>query len=235
MPTVVLVRHGLTEMTGPKLAGWTPGLGLDDRGRQQAEAVAERLRPLPFAAAVSSPLDRCLQTAETILAGRETPLLEVDDRLGECRYGDWTGQELKVLAKDPLWKVVQSHPSAVVFPGPEGEPLAQTQTRAVAAIRDGNARVEKAAGPDAVWLACSHGDVIKAIVADALGLHLDLFQRISADPCSVTVIRYTELRPFVVRMNDTGGDVAALIPPKKKRRRKASSDAVVGGGVPEPA
>jgi broad specificity phosphatase PhoE len=113
--------------------------------------------------------------------------------------------------------------------------LAQTQTRAVAAIRDGNARVEKKFGPDAVWLACSHGDVIKAIVADALGLHLDLFQRISADPCSVTVIRYTELRPFVVRMNDTGGDVAALIPPKKKRRRKASSDAVVGGGVPDPA
>jgi probable phosphomutase (TIGR03848 family) len=232
MPTVVLVRHGLTEMTGPKLAGWTPGLGLDDRGRKQAEAVAERLRPLPFAAAVSSPLDRCLQTAETILAGRDLPELEVDDRLGECRYGDWTGKELKTLAKDPLWKVVQSHPSAVVFPGPEGEPLAHTQARAVAAVRDVNARVEKAAGADAVWLACSHGDVIKAIVADALGLHLDLFQRISADPCSVTVIRYTDLRPFVVRMNDTGGDVASLVPPKKKRRRKTSSDAAVGGGVP---
>ena len=232
MPTVVLVRHGLTAMTGPKLAGWTPGLGLDERGRKQAEAVAERLRPLPFAAAVSSPLDRCLQTAGTILAGRDSPSLEVDERLGECRYGDWTGQDLKVLAKDPLWKVVQAHPSAVVFPGPEGEPLAYTQTRAVAAVRDVNARVEAAAGPDAVWLACSHGDVIKAIVADALGLHLDLFQRISADPCSVTVIRYTELRPFVVRMNDTGGDVTALIPPKKRRRRTRTSDATVGGGVP---
>jgi broad specificity phosphatase PhoE len=127
---------------------------------------------------------------------------------------------------------VQAHPSAVVFPGPEGEPLAYTQTRAVAAVREVNARVEAEAGPDAVWLACSHGDVIKAIVADALGLHLDLFQRISADPCSVTVIRYTEMRPFVVRMNDTGGDVAALIPPKKRRRRKAASDATVGGGVP---
>jgi len=232
MPTVVLVRHGLTEMTGPKLAGWTPGLGLDERGRKQAEAVAERLRPLPFAAAVSSPLDRCLQTAETILAGRETPALEVDERLGECRYGDWTGQDLKALAKDPLWKVVQAHPSAVVFPGPEGEPLAYTQTRAVAAVRDVNARVEASAGPDALWLACSHGDVIKAIVADALGLHLDLFQRISADPCSVTVIRYTDLRPFVVRMNDTGGDVTSLIPPKKRRRRSRASDATVGGGVP---
>ncbi len=232
MPTVVLVRHGLTHMTGPVLAGWTPGLGLDDRGRKQAEAVAERLRPLPFVAAVSSPLDRCLQTAETILAGRETPTLEVDDRLGECRYGDWTGKELKVLAKDPLWKVVQNHPSAVVFPGPEGEPLRDTQNRAVAAIRDHDKRVEAEHGADAVWLACSHGDVIKAIVADALGLHLDQFQRISADPCSATVIRYTELRPFVLRTNDTGGDVTSLIPPKKKgRRRKPSSDATVGGGV----
>jgi probable phosphomutase (TIGR03848 family) len=233
MPTVVLVRHGLTAMTGPKLAGWTPGLGLDDRGRAQAAAVAERLRPLPFAAAVSSPLDRCLQTSEAILTGREAPSLEVDDRFGECRYGDWTGQDLKTLAKDPLWKVVQSHPSAVVFPGPEGEALAETQARAVAAVRDWNVRVSQQAGPDAVWFACSHGDVIKAIVADALGLHLDLFQRISADPCSVTVIRYTELRPFVLRMNDTGGDVAALLPPKKKRRsRKSSSDAAVGGGAP---
>src|SRR5690242_16406932 len=164
MPTVVLVRHGLTEMTGPKLAGWTPGLGLDDRGRQQAQAVAERLRPLPFAAAVSSPLDRCLQTAETILAGRDGPSLEVDDRLGECRYGDWTGQDLKTLAKDPLWKVVQAHPSAAVFPGPEGEALRDTQSRAVDALRDWDRRIQEQSGPDALWLACCHGDVIKAVV-----------------------------------------------------------------------
>src|SRR3954471_6839434 len=228
MPTLVLVRHGLTVMTGPKLAGWTAGLGLDERGREQAAAVAERLRPLPFAAAVSSPLDRCLQTAAAILEGRDGPELAVDDRLGECRYGDWTGQDLKTLAKDPLWKVVQSHPSAVTFPGPEGEPLRETQNRAVAAVREWNARL----GPDATWLGCSHGDVIKAIVADALGLHLDQFQRIVVDPCSVTVIRYTETRPFVVRVNDTGGGVADLLPPpKKKGRRKPSSDAPVGGGA----
>ena len=227
MTTVVLVRHGLTHLTGPVLAGWTPGLHLDERGEKQAAAVAERLRPLPLAAVVSSPLDRCLDTAGAILAGRDQPL-EVDDRLGECRYGDWTGRPLKELAKDPLWKVVQAHPSAVVFPGPEGEALRDTQARAVAAVRDWNARL----GPDATWLACSHGDVIKAVVADAMGLHLDQFQRIAIDPCSVTVIRYTELRPFVVRVNDTGGGVAALLPPTKKgRRRKASSDAVVGGGA----
>jgi probable phosphoglycerate mutase len=225
MTTVVLVRHGLTAMTGPVLAGWTPGLHLDERGRTQAAAVAERLREVPLDAIVSSPLDRCLDTSEAIAAGRGTDV-KVDDRLGECRYGDWTGRPLKELAKDPLWKVVQNHPSAVVFPGPEGEPLRETADRAVAAVRDWNARL----GPEATWLGCSHGDVIKAIVADALGLHLDQFQRISVDPCSVTVIRYTELRPFVLRVNDTGGGVTDLLPPKKKSRRKASSDAVVGGG-----
>ena len=227
MTTVVLVRHGLTHLTGPVLAGWTPNLHLDERGTAQAEAVAERLRPVPFTAVVSSPLDRCLDTAGHVLAGRDGLALQVEDRLGECRYGDWTGRPIKELAKDPLWKVVQNHPSAVVFPGPEGEALAHTQARAVAAVRDWNARL----GPDATWLACSHGDVIKAIVADAMGLHLDQFQRIVIDPCSVTVIRYTELRPFVVRVNDTGGGVADLVPPARKgRRRKASSDATVGGG-----
>ncbi len=228
MTTVVLVRHGLTAMTGPVLAGWTPGLHLDDRGKAQADAVADRLRDVPFAALVSSPLDRCLDTAGTIAARREDgQQVQIEDRLGECRYGDWTGKPLKELAKDPLWKVVQNHPSAVTFPGPEGEPLRETQNRAVAAIRDWNSRV----GADVTWLACSHGDVIKAVVADALGLHLDQFQRISIDPCSVTIIRYTELRPFVVRVNDTGGGVTELLAkPKKGRRRKASSEAAVGGG-----
>ncbi len=229
MTTVVLVRHGLTHLTGPVLAGWTPGLHLDERGRKQAAAVAERLRPVSFAALVSSPLDRCLDTAAAVVEGRAQEV-QVDDRLGECRYGDWTGRPLKELAKDPLWKVVQNHPSAVVFPGPEGEPLRETQNRAVAAVRDWNAKL----GPDATWLACSHGDVIKAVVADALGLHLDQFQRIVIDPCSVTIIRYTDQRPFVVRVNDTGGGVADLLPPparKGRRTRKADPDAVVGGGA----
>jgi len=227
MTTVVLVRHGLTHLTGPVLAGWTPGLHLDERGQKQAEAVAERLRPVPFDAVVSSPLDRCLDTSAAVLAGRDLPLT-VDERLGECRYGDWTGRPIKELVKDPLWKVVQNHPSAVVFPGPEGEALRDTQGRAVAAVRDWNFRL----GDHAIWMACSHGDVIKAIVADAMGLHLDQFQRIVIDPCSVTVLRYTELRPFVVRVNDTGGGVADLLPPVKKgRRRKASSEATPGGGA----
>jgi len=227
--TVLLVRHGRTKANATAiLAGWTPAVGLDEQGREQAQALGERLRPVPLTAIVSSPLDRCLQTAAALADGRGDLDVQTDDRLGEARYGDWTGQELKKLAKDPLWKVVQQHPSAAVFPGDGGEGLAQTQARAVAAVREWNTRL----GPDATWLACSHGDVIKAVVADALGLHLDLFQRIVVDPCSLTVVRYTPTRPFVLRLNDTGGGVSALLPPKRRRRRRtADADAVVGGGA----
>jgi probable phosphomutase (TIGR03848 family) len=229
--TVILLRHGRTTAnTGGVLAGWTPGVQLDETGLAQVRAVGERLAKVPLAAVVSSPLERCQQTATALLDGRDLSV-QTDDRLGEARYGDWTGRTIKELVKEPLWKVVQQHPSAAVFPGAEGEGLAQTQSRAVAAVRAWNATL----GPDAVWLACSHGDVIKAILADALGLHLDQFQRIVVDPASISVITYTETRPFVVRMNDTGGDVSALVPPKRRRRRTPSSDAVVGGGAGTPA
>ncbi|MFQ1002594.1 histidine phosphatase family protein [Modestobacter sp. SSW1-42] len=227
MTTVILLRHGRTTAnTAGVLAGWTPGVQLDETGQGQVAAVAQRLSSVPLAAVVSSPLERCRQTAGAVVAGRELEL-RTDDRLGEARYGDWTGRPIKELAKEPLWKVVQQHPSAAVFPGPEGEGLAQTQARAVAAVREWNATL----GPDAVWVACSHGDVIKAVLADAFGMHLDSFQRIVVDPASISVVTYTDTRPFVVRVNDTGGDVAALIPPKRKRGRRKSSDAVVGGGA----
>ena len=230
MATVLLVRHGLTAMTGPVLAGHTPGVHLDERGRAQAAAMAARLVPVPLAAVVTSPLERCVETAQAVLAGRSL-VSSIEPRLAEVRYGDWTGKPLKELAKQPLWRVVQAHPSAVVFPGAEGEALAGAQSRAVSAVRGWDARIAASAGPDAVWLACSHGDIIKAILADALGLHLDLFQRIVVDPCSVSVVRYTDTRPFVLRVNDTGGDVAALLPPKRRRRRKPAADAAVGGGA----
>jgi len=226
--TVILLRHGRTTAnTGGVLAGWSPGVRLDEAGEAQVAAVGERLAKVPLAAVVSSPLERCQQTSAAVAAGRNLTV-QTDDRLGEARYGDWTGRTIKELAKEPLWRVVQQHPSAAVYPGPEGEGLAQTQARAVAAVRAWNATL----GPEAVWLACSHGDVIKGILADALGLHLDQFQRIVVDPASISVVTYTDTRPFVVRVNDTGGDVSALIPPARKRRRsKASSDAVVGGGA----
>jgi probable phosphomutase (TIGR03848 family) len=232
--TVILLRHGRSSAnTAGVLAGRTAGVELDDTGRGQAWALAQRLKPVPLAAVVSSPLERCRQTVEPLLAGRELSV-EVDDELAEVDYGDWTGRELKALVKEPLWKVVQQHPSAAVFPGGEG--LAGMQARAVAAIRGHDAKVAAEHGPHAVWLACSHGDVIKSVLADALGSHLDSFQRILVDPCSISVVHYTETRPFVSRMNDAGGDVSGLVPaPRKGRRRKTpakpSSDAVVGGST----
>jgi probable phosphomutase (TIGR03848 family) len=176
---------------------------------------------------VSSPLERTQETADVMLAHRSDAVVRhVDERLGECRYGDWTGGSLKHLAKEPMWKVVQSHPSAAVFPGPDGESMADMQHRAVTAVRSWNERL----GADATYAVVSHGDVIKAILADAMGMHLDQFQRIVVDPCSVSIVRYTPLRPFLVRSNDTGGDLSGLRPPPKRRRRRTSSDAAVGGG-----
>ncbi len=237
MSTVLLVRHGRTAANSSGvLAGWTPGVALDETGQAQAAALAARLAAVPLAGIVTSPLQRCHETAVVIAAGRGLEVL-LDERLGECHYGDWTGQELKRLAKDPLWKVVQQHPSAARFPGATGESLRAMQLRAVDAVRDGGERLDaQVAGGEALWVALSHGDVIKAVVADALGMHLDAFQRIVIDPCSVTAVRYTGLRPFVLRMNDTGGDLAALVPAKRRARRRrgglaADSDAVVGGGA----
>lgn len=225
MTVVLLVRHGLTAGTGHVLTGRTPGIPLDDRGREQAAALAARLAGVRLDAIVTSPLERCRQTAEAIAAAHEGEPLPVkeDGQFAEVNYGDWTGQPLKRLAKNPLWRVVQAHPSAVRFPGKDAESLLEVQHRAVQAVREWNARL----GQDAVYLVCSHGDVIKSVIADSLGLHLDLSQRIQVDPCSLSVIRYTPLRPFLVRMNDTGRTAAGLANGQQPRQ----GDAAVGGGA----
>lgn len=232
MSTLLLVRHGLTAMTGPVLAGRTPGVHLDERGEKQAETTAERIAALPLAAVVSSPLDRCLDTAGYVQraqadAGRDLDV-QIERRLIECDYGEWTGRPLKELARDPIWKLVQTQPSAARFPS--GESMTEISARAVAAVREWNARLPE----DAIWVACSHADVIKVILADALGLHLDQYQRIVVDPCSVSVVRYTAARPYVLRSNDVGSDLAAFAPPKKRRRTRRD-DAAIGGGAGGPA
>ncbi|HSE72505.1 MAG TPA: histidine phosphatase family protein [Nocardioidaceae bacterium] len=232
MATVILARHGRTTAnTSGVLAGRSKGVHLDEHGLGQAKAAGERLTGLPLAAIVTSPLERCRETAREINRAQAQQLTVASERrLVECDYGSWTGQEIKSLAKEPLWKTVQAHPAAAVFP--DGESMAQMMARAVAAVRDWDARVEAEHGPDAVWVAVSHGDVIKSVIADALGLHLDLFQRIVVDPSSLSVIRYTALRPFVVSVNSHAGDLGHLRPPKKRRRgSRRDSDAVVGGGA----
>jgi probable phosphomutase (TIGR03848 family) len=242
--TVLLVRHGRTEAnTSGVLAGWTPGIGLDDHGRGQAEALATRIAAagIEVRRVVSSPLQRCQETAAIVVAAAADGIpIEQDERLGEARYGSWTGRKLAELAKEDLWRVVQDQPSAARFPdGDEypGESMAQMQSRALDAVRSLDAEVEKAHGADAVWVAVSHGDVIKAILADAAGAHLDQFQRIQVDPASVSVVRYTARRPFLLRSNDTGGDLGPLKPrpkpatPTEGEDATDAGDAAVGGGA----
>ncbi|WP_346167219.1 histidine phosphatase family protein [Streptomyces javensis] len=231
MPMLILVRHGRsTANTAGVLAGWTPGVALDERGTAQAAALPGRLAGLPLAAAVTSPLQRCRETLAPLLAARPELPLHPEDRIGECHYGDWSGRKLAELADEPLMNIVQQHPSAAAFPG--GESMRAMHARAVEAVRDWNARIESEHGSDAVYLMCSHGDIIKALVADALGLHLDLFQRISVEPCSVTAIRYTPTRPFLVRLGDTG-DFAGLAP-REENSGHRGGDAAVGGDAGAP-
>ncbi|MEU3474021.1 phosphoglycerate mutase [Rhodococcus sp. 15-2388-1-1a] len=232
--TVILLRHGRsTSNTAGTLAGRSAGVELDDRGREQAQAVADRLGELPVSEIVRSPLLRCEQTVEPLAAKLGlSPVVE--DRLVEVDYGQWTGRTIKELLAEPLWKVVQQHPSAAVFP--EGEGLATVQQRAVQAVREHDARLAAQHGRDVLWVACSHGDVIKSVLSDAMGAHLDSFQRIVADPASISVVRYTSTRPFVLRTNDTGSDLSAFVPkaeePSTTEPGNAdSSDAVVGGGA----
>jgi probable phosphomutase (TIGR03848 family) len=234
--TVILVRHGRTTANSSGvLAGRTPGVKLDETGVAQAQRTAERLAVVPLVAVVSSPLERCRQTARHLLKAQEgSPVTATERGITECDYGDWQGKALKDLAKDPLWKVVQSQPSAAAFPA--GESMATMQARAVSAVRRLDAGFESEHGASAVWVAVSHGDIIKAVLADALGMHLDLFQRIQVDPASVSIVRYTASRPYVLASNTHAGDLSWLKPPPAKGRRRtakaaAGTDAAVGGGA----
>ncbi|QNI07403.1 MSMEG_4193 family putative phosphomutase [Mycobacterium kubicae] len=227
--TVILLRHGRsTSNTAGVLAGRSEGVDLDDRGREQAAGLVDRIGDLPIRALVSSPLLRCRRTLEPLATALCLEPL-IDERLAEVDYGEWTGRKISELANEPLWRVVQAHPSAAVFPGGEG--LAQVQARAVSAVREHDRRLAEQHGGDALWVACTHGDVIKSLIADAYGIHLDGFQRVTADPSSVSVIRYTPLRPFVLHVNHTGARLAAALRAAPPPREQPSSDAVVGGSA----
>ncbi|MDV6014040.1 MSMEG_4193 family putative phosphomutase [Haloechinothrix sp. LS1_15] len=225
MGTVILLRHARSEANNSGvLAGRTPNVGLDATGRDQAAALVERLAGVELAGLVHSPLLRCEQTVEPLARARGIPPI-VDDALCEVDYGDWTGRELGALQQEELWQAIQSRPSAVRFPS--GERLSHVQHRAVEAVRGYDSKFATADGSPPVWLLCSHGDVIKSILADALGQHLDLFQRLVVDPASISIVRYTELRPFVLRLNDSGDGLGAVLP----TRGTGGTDATVGGGA----
>ena len=225
MATVMLVRHGRTAANALGiLAGTAPGTQLDDDGVAQATELGELLSEVEPAAIIASPLERTMQTANIIsrfITGNSDRTVIEEHGLIECDYGNWTGKSLSELSQEPLWSAVQNHPSSVVFPA--GESMSAMQARAVGAVRRWNDLL----GPDSFYVAVSHGDVIKSIVADAMGAHLDHFQRISIDPCSVTVIRYSESRPFILGLNGNGTQVERFV----RASKESSSDAPVGGGV----
>lgn len=225
MATVILVRHGRTTANAAGLlAGRADGVRLDDIGAAQANATGLRLAAVPLVGVVSSPLERCRQTAQFILDHQPgVPLTPIEDGITECDYGQWQGRTLSELSTEKLWATVQAQPSAVTFPG--GESMATMQSRAVEAIRRHDAAFEAEHGPGAVWVAVSHGDIIKSVLADALGMHLDLFQRINVGPASVSIIRYGASRPSVYATNTDAGDLSWLA------GSAPAADAQVGGGA----
>ena len=233
MPICLLVRHGHSTANAEGiLAGRLDGVLLTDTGRQQVEVLAGRFAGLSLTRVVSSPLERCRETAQA-LAGAMSPILEVevDEGLWECGYGAWTGRLITELVDDPLWRVVQDQPSAARFPAHDAyaaESMLEMRHRAVATIRRHDAEVAEQHGPHALWAAVSHGDVIKAVLADAAGSHFDHLQRFRADPASVSVVHYTDRRPFLVGANDTGSDLSRLVPAVQPE--VPEGDAPVGGG-----
>ncbi len=202
MTDLLLIRHATNDWVGDRLAGWTPGVHLNEPGQAQAAALAERLAAWPISAIYSSPLERAVETAQAV-AGRHDLDVVIEDDVGEARYGDWTGQSIKELAKTPEWLQVQFTPGLARFPN--GEALGEMQTRAVAAVE----RLRRL-HPSGVVAVFSHADVIKAVAAYYVGMHFDLFQRLVIDTASVTWIRFTTHGPRLLRLNDTG----ALEPPK---------------------
>jgi probable phosphomutase (TIGR03848 family) len=210
MRLLLLLRHGVTEHTGARLSGWLPGLHLSDAGLRQARELAERLAPVPVDAVYASPLERCLETAAAVAEPRGLKVDTVED-LGEVRYGAWTGRTLKELAKEPAWKVVQGNFSAARFP--DGESVFELQARAVVAVE----RLREAHQGQTVAV-CSHADVIKVVAGHYLGLHLDLCQRLVVSPASLTAFAFGPV-PYLLRLNDTGGN-GDLVPSKPKRARR---------------
>ena len=208
MTQLFLVRHGNTDWADKKLAGWTPGVHLNETGAKQAEALVERLAPIRFDAIYSSPLERTIETAAPLARARGLKVIKLFD-IGEVRYGDWQGKSLSQLSKKKEWATVQLAPSMMRFPN--GESIREMQSRAVAGIE----RIA-AAHPKGTVALFSHADVIKAIVAHLIGMPLDTFQRLSIAPASVTVMVLGRFGARLLRLNDTG----PFQPPSKDGRKK---------------
>jgi probable phosphomutase (TIGR03848 family) len=214
LTSLVLVRHAVTEQTGPLLTGRNPGVDLSDDGRKQAAGLADRLADLPVAAVYASPMERTTQTAAVVAERHRLEVRELPGAL-EADYGEWTGGKLTELAKTELWKTVQRAPSRARFPG--GESLAEMQARVVRCLED-----VVADHPGEMIVVVSHADPIKAAIAHYTGVHLDLFQRIVVSPASVTAFQLSAHGAALVKCNDTGSlDELRPTPPEDKREERA--------------
>ncbi len=191
MPTIALVRHATTAATGHRLGGWTPGVHLDDAGRDQARATAQQFADHPVVAVYSSPLERTCDTA-AIIGEAVGQQVQVVPGLGETDYGEWTNRPLDELRKETLWRVIQTTPSRATFPG--GESLRSSQARMVDAIET----IAAAHGDDDLVVAVGHADPIKAALAHYLGMPLDTFQRIAISPASVSILSLRDGHPPAV-------------------------------------
>jgi probable phosphomutase (TIGR03848 family) len=216
MTLLLLVRHAVTDVTGRRLSGSLPGIHLSEEGRLQAKGLAERLAPLRLTAVYSSPLERCVETAEPIAASKRLDIGKLPE-LEEVGYGRWAGRPLAALMKTKLWRRIQLLPSSVKFPG--GETLVGAQLRAVAAL-DAIA----AGSPRGVVVAVTHADMIRLALAHYAGVHLDLFQRFTVSPASVSALVLGDRIPRILRINDTGtlADLAGRerpLPSPNGRRR----------------
>lgn len=217
MTRLILVRHARSVANANGvLAGRSPGVDLDDTGREQSEALALLLKDVEVDFIVRSSLIRTAQTIAPLIALRPEIPVHIDDRITECEYGDWTGKSLADLAKEPLWKVVLKNPSHVTFPN--GESMKAMALRAAACVNFWNQETEK------TWMMVAHGDVIKSILADALAMHLDSFQRIGVQPASISIIDFAPTSETVVTMNHT--DVKSL----QAMLRSTKVEPTTGGG-----
>jgi probable phosphomutase (TIGR03848 family) len=213
MTTLVLIRHATNDWVRKGLlAGWTPGVHLNEEGQSQAQALGKRLAASYLDAVYSSPLERALETAQAVAAPHGLQV-QIKEGIGEVHYGEWNGQPIKKLVKNPLWMAVQVYPSSTRFPG--GETIGEMQARVVTALDE-----MQLAHPNSIIAAVAHADVIKAAVAYYAGVPLDLFQRLVISPASVTLVHLGHFGPRLLRMNDTGELKLEREQPKKPRRCK---------------
>lgn len=226
MTYLLLIRHGENEwVTSHRLAGRTPGVHLNDRGREQAQQLAERLAGLPISAVYSSPLERCMETAAPLAQALGLPVLPEPGVL-EVDYGEWQGGNLKELAKQPEWRLVQVYPSGFRFPG--GESLREVQNRAVDTLE--RLRQQHAGEIIAVF---THGDVVRTSLAYYLGTPLDLFQRLSIEPASVSVVGFHRFGPRILRVNDTGQVPSIQLEESGQESQEAEASASPDGRAPD--